>query len=112
MLLVRSVTWVNEALLASCPRLGFVGTATIGTDHIDQGLLAARGILLSSAPAANKVSVGTTCSPPCWFWRNAMRLTLSEMSLAPSSAPATPARAYRQGRGADEGAALRPAPWP
>jgi lactate dehydrogenase-like 2-hydroxyacid dehydrogenase len=37
-LLVRSVTRVNEALLASCPRLGFVGTATIGTDHIDQGL--------------------------------------------------------------------------
>ena len=45
------------------PRLGFVGTATIGTDHIDQGLLAARGIPFS-APAATKVSVGTTCSPP------------------------------------------------
>ncbi|MCV5473206.1 erythronate-4-phosphate dehydrogenase, partial [Escherichia coli] len=32
-LLVRSVTRVNGDLLATSPKLGFVGTATIGTDH-------------------------------------------------------------------------------
>ena len=39
-LLVRSVTRVDAALLATSPRLGFVGTATIGTDHVDKALLA------------------------------------------------------------------------
>ena len=46
-----------------------------------RGLLAARGIPFFSAPGCNKVSVGTTCSPPCWFWRERHELTLSEMSL-------------------------------
>ena len=57
-LLVRSVTRVDAGLLASCPRLGFVGTATIGTDHIDTALLAERGIPFFSAPGCNKYSVG------------------------------------------------------
>ena len=35
-LLVRSITKVNETLLAQNTRLAFVGTATIGVDHIDQ----------------------------------------------------------------------------
>ncbi|VDZ60202.1 Erythronate-4-phosphate dehydrogenase [Serratia odorifera] len=34
-LMVRSVTKVNEALLAGT-RVGFVGTATAGTDHVDE----------------------------------------------------------------------------
>jgi erythronate-4-phosphate dehydrogenase len=38
-LLVRSVTRVDEQLLAQARRLKFVGTATIGTDHIDEPLL-------------------------------------------------------------------------
>ena len=33
-LLVRSVTKVNEALIANSP-VKFIGTCTIGTDHID-----------------------------------------------------------------------------
>ena len=37
-LMVRSVTKVNEALLAGC-RIGFVGTATAGTDHVDDAWL-------------------------------------------------------------------------
>ena len=56
-LLVRSVTKVNSALLAHNQQLKFVGTATIGTDHIDQALLAERGIAFSSAPGCNKVGV-------------------------------------------------------
>ncbi|MDP5291408.1 4-phosphoerythronate dehydrogenase [Oceanimonas sp. CHS3-5] len=57
-LLVRSVTRVDETLLSEANRLSFVGTATIGCDHVDTGLLARRGITFASAPGCNKVAVG------------------------------------------------------
>lgn len=56
-LLVRSITKVNEVLLEKAKQLKFVGTATIGVDHIDQALLKARGIDFYSAPGCNAVSV-------------------------------------------------------
>lgn len=56
-LLVRSVTKVNEQLLSKSPKLKFVGTATIGTDHIEQLYLQQRGIGFSSAPGCNAQSV-------------------------------------------------------
>lgn len=56
-LLVRSVTKVNQQLLSKSPKLKFVGTATIGTDHIDQSYLQQRGIGFSSAPGCNAQSV-------------------------------------------------------
>jgi erythronate-4-phosphate dehydrogenase len=56
-LLVRSVTKVNPQLIAKSPKLKFVGTATIGTDHIDQAYLQQRGIGFSSAPGCNAQSV-------------------------------------------------------
>ena len=71
-LLVRSVTRVDAGLLADCPRLAFVGTATIGTDHIDTALLAERGIPSSAPPAAISIRSATMCSRPCWCWRSAM----------------------------------------
>lgn len=56
LLLVRSVTRVDAALLgAAMPR--FVGSATIGTDHVDTALLAARGIPFAAAPGCNAVAV-------------------------------------------------------
>lgn len=57
-LLVRSVTRVDEALLSQATQLSFVGTATIGTDHINQALLAERDIGFSSAPGCNCIAVG------------------------------------------------------
>ncbi|MGL1958126.1 MAG: 4-phosphoerythronate dehydrogenase [Colwellia sp.] len=56
-LLVRSITQVNEQLLNKNKKLCFVGTATIGTDHIDQTYLADRNIAFYSAPGCNAVSV-------------------------------------------------------
>ena len=56
-LLVRSITKVDHALLHLNNTLKFVGTATIGTDHIDQTYLTSRHISFSSAPGCNKVSV-------------------------------------------------------
>jgi erythronate-4-phosphate dehydrogenase len=55
-LLVRSVTQVNEALL-SRSAIQFVGSATIGTDHIDQSYLAAQNIAFQYAPGCNAQSV-------------------------------------------------------
>lgn len=56
-LLVRSITQVDEALLSQNQNLSFVGTATIGTDHIDQNYLAEREVAFHSAPGCNAVSV-------------------------------------------------------
>jgi len=56
-LLVRSITKVNEGLLSKADNIKFVGTATIGVDHIDQTYLQSRGIAFSSAPGCNAISV-------------------------------------------------------
>lgn len=54
--LVRSVTRVDGPLLArSSPR--FVGTATIGTDHVDIAELVRRGVSFSAAPGCNANAV-------------------------------------------------------
>lgn len=55
-LVVRSITQVNEALLAGS-KVRFVGTATIGVDHVDQRYLQQRGIRFVSAPGCNAQSV-------------------------------------------------------
>ncbi|MCL7945813.1 4-phosphoerythronate dehydrogenase PdxB [Marinobacter sp. ATCH36] len=55
-LLVRSVTRVNQALLEGSS-VRFVGTCTIGTDHVDQQWLASNGISFSAAPGCNANSV-------------------------------------------------------
>lgn len=51
-LLVRSVTKVNESLLSGTS-VKFVGTCTIGTDHIDLAYLSENNIGFSSAPGCN-----------------------------------------------------------
>ncbi|MEI6894739.1 MAG: 4-phosphoerythronate dehydrogenase [Colwellia sp.] len=56
-LLVRSITQVNEKLLHLNNKLSFVGSATIGTDHIDQEYLAKRNICFHAAPGCNATSV-------------------------------------------------------
>lgn len=56
-LLVRSVTKVNAELLSQNKKLKFVGTATIGVDHIDKTYLQNRGVTFTSAPGCNAQSV-------------------------------------------------------
>jgi erythronate-4-phosphate dehydrogenase len=51
-LLVRSVTRVNEALLAGSA-VRFIGTCTIGTDHLDTEYLRRNHIAFASAPGCN-----------------------------------------------------------
>ncbi|TXH98073.1 MAG: 4-phosphoerythronate dehydrogenase PdxB [Pseudomonas sp.] len=52
LLLVRSVTRVDRALLQGS-QVRFVGTCTIGTDHLDLDYFAEAGIAWASAPGCN-----------------------------------------------------------
>lgn len=55
-LIVRSVTQVNQQLLQGSA-LRFVGTCTIGTDHLDLGYLQQQQIGWSNAPGCNAQAV-------------------------------------------------------
>ena len=55
-LLVRSITKVNKALLEGSA-VKFVGTCTIGTDHLDTEYLNAQNIKYSNAPGCNAQAV-------------------------------------------------------
>ena len=72
-LLVRSVTNINAQLLADS-QVGFVGSATIGTDHVDLEYLRGRNIHFAHAPGCNAnavvqymLAVLCSCIPQ---WRN------------------------------------------
>lgn len=72
-LLIRSVTPVGAALLADNESVQFVGSATIGTDHVDQDYLTARNITFANAAGCSKHSVAQyvltailTLRPPYW----------------------------------------------
>ncbi len=56
LLLVRSVTRVDEQLLSDSP-VRFVGSGTSGFEHVDREYLQARGIGFAYAPGANANSV-------------------------------------------------------
>lgn len=55
-LVVRSVTQVNQALLDGTA-VSFVGSAAIGQDHLDLNYLNSRGIPCATAPGCNAVAV-------------------------------------------------------
>ena len=78
-LLIRSVTSVNKALLSDNSSVQFVGSATIGTDHVDMDYLSKRGIAFANASGCSKHSVAQyaitailTLRPQ--FWHQSMTL--------------------------------------
>ncbi|HOR26881.1 MAG TPA: 4-phosphoerythronate dehydrogenase [Candidatus Sumerlaeota bacterium] len=80
LLMVRSVTRVNRELLAGS-RVRFVGTATIGTDHVDLDYLRESGIGFASAPGCNAESVAQYVAAALAFAAGRLGLRLSECSL-------------------------------
>lgn len=86
-LLIRSVTPVGESLLADNKSVKFIGSATIGTDHVDQDYLAARNITFANAAGCSKHSVAQyvltailTLRPQ--YWQQSMQsLTLGIIGL-------------------------------
>lgn len=79
-LLVRSITKVNEALLAGSG-VKFVGTATIGVDHIDQAYLRQAGICFASSPGSNATSVAEYIVAALLALGKKHRLTLEGRSI-------------------------------
>ncbi|MEA3587490.1 4-phosphoerythronate dehydrogenase [Pseudidiomarina sp. 1APP75-27a] len=55
---IRSVTKVDAQLLAQAPKLRWLGSATIGTDHVDQAAVQAAGLSFHSTPGVNANAVG------------------------------------------------------
>ena len=79
-LVVRSITKVNAGLLDGTP-VRFVGTCTIGEDHVDKEWLAANGVAFSSAPGCNANSVGDYITAALLTLEQRLGLDLSSMSL-------------------------------
>lgn len=86
-LLIRSVTVIDQLLLAN-NSVKFVGSATIGTDHVDQDYLAARNITFANAAGCSKHSVAQyvvtailTLRPQYWHQQSTPPLTLGIIGL-------------------------------
>jgi len=67
LLVVRSETKVDRALLEQS-RVMFVGTVTIGFDHVDTEYLASRGIAFANAPGSNANSVADYVTAALFTW--------------------------------------------
>ncbi len=80
-LLVRSITQVNEQLLHLNDKISFVGSATIGTDHIDLSYLAKRNITFHSAPGCNAISVAEYVLSALVVLAERYLLTLSSLTV-------------------------------
>jgi len=79
-LLVRSITNVNENLLKNT-KVKFVGTATIGTDHIDLNYLKNNNIQFSSAAGCNSYSVAEYVFSGISYLTHKYKLNIPDMSI-------------------------------
>ncbi len=79
-LLVRSVTRVDAGLLAGS-EIGFVGSATIGTDHVDLDWLASQGICFAHAPGCNARAVAEYVLQAALLWAHRQGRPLRECSI-------------------------------
>lgn len=80
-LLVRSITKVNDSLLSMANNLQFVGTATAGFDHIDIDALKRRNITFSNAQGCNKISVGEYVLSGILYLAHKFNLNLPKLSI-------------------------------
>ncbi|MDO9463693.1 MAG: 4-phosphoerythronate dehydrogenase [bacterium] len=79
-LIVRSITKVNSELLEKS-QVKFVGTATIGLDHIDVEYLKKRNIGFASAPGSNSNSVSEYIACGLLYTANKLYLNLCNLTI-------------------------------
>lgn len=80
MLLVRSITEVNETLLGATP-VAFVGTATIGTDHLDCDYLKQQSIAYASAAGCNANAVAEYLCAALLFYAVQHKFVLEDLTI-------------------------------
>ncbi|PKG39584.1 4-phosphoerythronate dehydrogenase [Psychromonas sp. Urea-02u-13] len=95
-LLVRSITQVNEGLLHLNKTLKFVGTATIGMDHVDQDFLKQHDIAFSSSPGCNKISVAEYVLSSLLILAEKQQFQLTDKSVAIVGAGNTGSAVYER----------------
>ncbi len=79
-LIVRSITKIDKELLDNSS-VKFVGTATIGTDHIDQNYLEKKKIAFSSAAGCNSYSVAEYVFSALTYFANKYKFNLGKQSI-------------------------------
>lgn len=80
MLITRTRTRVDKKLLAGSP-CRFVGTATIGYDHIDTRYCAENGIKWANAPGCNALSVGQYVLASIVLWARTQKRDISDFTI-------------------------------
>ena len=80
-LLVRSVTHVNKALLSKS-NIQFVASATIGTDHIDIDYLQLCNIPFANAPGCNAISASEYTLCGILLYATRQNIPLTELNVA------------------------------
>jgi erythronate-4-phosphate dehydrogenase len=94
---VRSETKVGASLLEGTP-VQFVGTATIGTDHVDLGYLEKCGIGFASAPGSNANSVAEYVAAALLETAARLSISLKEKILGVVGVGNVGSRVVRVGR--------------
>lgn len=79
-LIVRSVTPVTRELLEGTP-VRFVGSCTIGIDHVDTDYLDEKGIAFSSAPGSNADSAAQYTLCALLVMANRLKLSLADLTI-------------------------------
>jgi erythronate-4-phosphate dehydrogenase len=79
-LITRSITRVGPALLEGTP-VRFVGTATIGTDHLDTAWLEQQGITWASAPGCNADAAAQYTLAMAWLACERLGRNLAEQGV-------------------------------
>ena len=79
-LIIRTRTCCDESLLAGS-RCRFVGTATIGTDHIDLDYCRRHGITVASAPGCNAPAVGQYVLATIGHWAKSRNINAKGLTL-------------------------------
>ncbi|MEE4245935.1 MAG: 4-phosphoerythronate dehydrogenase [Kangiellaceae bacterium] len=80
-LAIRSVTKVDETLVTGAG-LRWLGTATIGQDHIDHDLLDRNNIKFCSAPGSNALAVVQYVMSAISYWRQLNGRSIEQLTVA------------------------------
>lgn len=80
-LLIRTVTPINPQTLPKTGNLKFIGTATAGTDHVDQTYLEEKGIQFSQSEGCNANAVAEYIITVLYHWAEKLNVDLKQKSV-------------------------------